>query len=139
MRLIRILVGVALAGAALSAQTKEINDGSRRKIEVEDGRKIAIVGCLARNPGGGYMLMNDTGGLQYDLVTNKDLSTQVGNTVEVRGKATDLGDAKVKIESADGNDTKITSELKGKLGLKYLGVDQVKSLAQRCQGPVSAN
>jgi hypothetical protein len=139
MRLIRILVGVVLAGVALGAQTKESNDLIRRKIEVEDGKKVTLVGCLARNPGGGYMLMSDAGVLQYDLVTNKELATQVGTTVEVRGKATDRGDAKLTIESGDGNGATIKTEYKGTLGLKYLGVDQIKSIRQTCQSTVSAN
>ena len=133
MRLIHTALGMLLTVVVpLGAQTKDVNDGGKRKIEVEDGKKITVVGCLVRNPGGGFMLLNESGDLQYDLVTNKDLSTQVGDRVEVRGKATDLGDAKLKIEAEAGNAT-ITTEYKGTLGLKYLGVDQVKTVSPACQ------
>jgi hypothetical protein len=62
--------------------------------------------------------------------------------VSVRGKAADRGDAKVKVESkvgttGSGSSTTTTdagkTELKGDLGLKYLGVDSVKKLSKSCK------
>jgi hypothetical protein len=145
MKLICAAFGIAaLCAAGAAAQTKEVQEHGKQKIEVTDGKKITVTGCLERNPGGGYMITNETGGMKYDLVTNKDLSNHIGHLVAVRGKATDRGDAKVKIESkvgtsgttADERDeskAKAKTELKGDLGLKYLGVDSVKMIAKSCR------
>jgi hypothetical protein len=106
------------------------------KVEVKDGTKITISGCLERNPGGGYMLTNNTGGMKYALVTNRDLAKHVGHRLQVRGKATDLGDGKVKIESkvgTAGDKTEAKTELKGDMpGMHYLGVDSVKMISKAC-------
>ncbi|HZR25392.1 MAG TPA: DUF5818 domain-containing protein [Vicinamibacterales bacterium] len=142
MKLICAAFGIAaMCAAGVGAQTKTVTDVGQRKIEVKDGKKITVTGCLERNPGGGYMLTNDEGGMKYDLVTNKDLANHVGHRVSIRGKATDQGDAKLKIESKVGTtgvagDDKTaataTTEMKGDMGLKYLGVDSVKVLSKSC-------
>jgi len=145
MKLICAAFGIAaICAVGVGAQTKEMHDQGKRKIEVKDGKKTTVTGCLERNPGGGYMITNEMGGMKYELVTNKDLSDEVGRRVAIRGKATDLGDAKVKIESTVGTsgrtgderdriETKATTEMTGDLGLKYLGVDSVKTLAKSCR------
>ena len=144
MKLICAAFGIAaMCAAGVGAQTKTVNDVGQRKIEVTDGKKITVTGCLERNPGGGYMLTNNEGGMKYDLVTNKDLADKVGRRVSVRGKATDRGDAKVKIESKVGTagvagdekdkiEGSAKTEMKGDMGLKYLGVDSVTVLAKSC-------
>ena len=71
-------------------------------MDVKDGKDITVTGCLERNPGGGYMLTTMSGSMKYALVTNDDLSKHVGHRIEVKGKAADRGDGKVKIESTVG-------------------------------------
>ena len=55
--------------------------------------------------------------MKYALVTDDDLSKHVGHRIEVKGKAADRGDGKVKIEStvgtSGGDKTKVKTELKG--------------------------
>jgi hypothetical protein len=145
MKLICAAFGIAaLCATGAAAQTKETQEHGKQKVEVTDGKKITVTGCLERNPAGGYMITTETGGMKYDLVTNKDLSDHIGHLVAVRGKATDRGDAKVKVESKvgttgttgdekDETNNKGKAELKGDLGLKYLGVDSVKTIAKSCR------
>jgi hypothetical protein len=131
---------VAMCTAGAVAQTQTIHEQGQRKIEVKDGQKITVAGCLARNPGGGYMITNEEGGMKYVLVTDRNLAEHVGHWMEIRGKATDRGDAKVKIESKgtagtgdDKHETDAKTTLEGNLGLKYLGVDHVKTLSKTCR------
>jgi len=146
MQLIYAWLGVAvLAGATLTAQTQDFGDGER-KIEVARGKEVAVTGCLERNPGGGFMLTNDAGGMMYALVTGKDLTPRVGERVVVSGKATDKGDAKLKITSKGVRpgvesqiETKVQTELAGGLGLKYLGVDSIKTMSNACAPSAAGN
>ena len=134
------LIGATLAAAFLciagvAAQSQETKQEDRQKIEIKDGKKVTVAGCLATNRDGGYVLTDDQGGLKYALVTDKDLDKHVGERVEVRGKATDRGDAKVKVESkvgTSGSTSEAKTELKGDLNLRYLGVDSVKRLSKSC-------
>ena len=76
------------------------------------------------------------------MVTEKDLSRYLGHRISVRGKATDMGDAKVKMESrvatsgsmpgSEKQTDKAKTELTGETGLHYLGVDSVKTVAKSC-------
>ena len=142
------LIGAALGFAAMcaigaNAQTQTTRSETKKKIEVKDGKQVTVSGCLERNPGGGYMLTSsESGGMKYALVTEEDLSKHVGERVEVKGKAADKGDAKVKIESkvatsgtADEKKEKstTTTNLEGDLGLRYLGVQSVKTTASSCR------
>src|SRR2546426_927969 len=136
MKRITAVFGIAAmcaSGVAVQAQTTQ--EKETRTIEVKDGKKITVSGCLRRNPGGGYMLMDATGDLQYALATDKDLTSQLDQLVSIRGKATDRGAAKLKIESKVGNgenaDT-ATTDIEGDLGLRYLGVDSVETIAPSC-------
>jgi len=146
MRLIYAAFGsIAVCAVMTAAQTKDAREGER-KIEVERGKEVAIAGCLDRNPGGGYMLTNDSGGMLYALITSKDLSPRVGERVVVSGKATDQGDAKVKITTTAVTPgvesqiaTRVQTELEGGLGLKYLGVDSIKTMSNACRAPAAAN
>jgi|SRR5471032_1845560 len=124
----------AMCAAGLGAQSSTTE--TKTKIEVKDGKEISVSGCLERNPGGGYMLTTTQGALKYSLVTDDDLSKHVGHRMEVKGKAADRGDGKVKIESTVGKgDEKATSktEVKGDMaGMRYLGVKSVKMLSASC-------
>jgi hypothetical protein len=137
MKLIYATFGMAaVCAVALGAQTGTTT--TKTKVEVKDGKEIKVTGCLERNPGSGYMLTDREGGFKYSLVTNDDLSKHVGHRIEVKGKAADKGDGKVKIESSvgtSGSDKKeTTSEVKGTdmAGMRYLGVKSVKMISANC-------
>ena len=137
MKLIYATFGMAaMCAVALGAQTGTTE--TKTKIEVKDGKEVKITGCLERNPGSGYILTDREGGIKYTLVTNDDLSKHLGHRIEVKGKAADKGDAKVKIESTvgtSGSDKKeTTSEVKGTdmAGMRYLGVKSVKMISANC-------
>ena len=77
------------------------------------------------------------GDQKYALVTDDDLSKHIGQRIEVKGKAADRGDGKVKVESTGttGSDkTKVTTEMKGDLpDMNYLGVKSVKMISKSCR------
>jgi hypothetical protein len=144
MKLIGAAVGIAFicaAGAAAQSQTTGIE--GKKKVEVKDGKDITVAGCLERETGGGYILTSGASGpVKYELVTDDDLSKHVGHRVEVKGKATDKGDAKVKVESKVGTSgsgdeakgkAKSTTTMEGDLNLHYLGVHSVKKLSSSCR------
>ncbi len=138
MKLIGAAFGIAaMCAVGAAAQTRTIHEEGKEKIEVKDGKKVTVHGCLERTADGAYVVTNDEGGLKYELITDKNLSDEVGHFVSVRGKAADRGDAKVKIESKGTSGSTATTttdaELKGNLGLKYLGVDSVKKLSKSCK------
>jgi hypothetical protein len=134
----RIITAVCLAAACavgLSAQSSTTK--TKTKVEVKDGKDITISGCLDRNPGGGYMLTTTSGAMKYALVTDDDLSKHVGHRVEVKGKAADRGDGKVKIESTagtSGDKESAKTEIKGNdmAGLRYLGLKSLKMISASC-------
>ena len=70
------------------------------------------------------------------LVTDRNLSKRVGELVEVRGRAADQGDGKVKFESKVGTSGRDTSETKTEVredsNLHYLGLKSVKKLSTSC-------
>ena len=87
---------------------------------------------------GGFMLTDRRGEQKYALVTEDDLAKHVGHWMEVKGKAADRGDGKVKIESTTGTSggekTKVKTELKGdSAAMNYLGVKSVKMLSEDCR------
>jgi hypothetical protein len=138
MKLIIAVFGLAaMCASGVVRQAQTPREKETRTIEVKDGKKITVSGCLRRNPGGGYMLMDRTGDLQYTLVTGRDLTKQLDQFVSISGKATDRGAAKLKIESKVGGDTEkadeATTEIEGDLGLRYLGVDSIETIAPSCR------
>ena len=124
----------AMCAVGLSAQSSTTT--TKTKVQVKDGKEMTVSGCVAANPGGGYMLTTTTGDMKYALITDDDLSKHVGHRMEFRGKATDHGDGKVKIESKvhSGDDkTKAKTEVKGDMpGMHYLGVKSMKMIASSC-------
>jgi hypothetical protein len=140
------LIGAAFCVAAvcsvgLAAQTSETT--KKTKVTVKDGKEMDVIGCVETNPGGGYLLTNVGGssGMRYVLVTEDDMSKHVGHRVEIHGKATDKGDAKVKIDTktttgvhhGDDKETKTKTERKGDLaGTPYLGVKSLKMISASC-------
>jgi hypothetical protein len=128
----------AICAVGLGAQSGTVETKTKTKIDVKDGKDISIDGCLAANPAGGYLLTTSTGDLKYALVTDDDLSKHVGHRIQVKGKAADRGDGKVKIEStvgtSGGDKAKSTTELKGDMSdMHYLGVKSVKMISKSCE------
>jgi hypothetical protein len=146
MKLIAAACLSAVCAVGLSAQTTE--QTSKSKISVKDGKEITVTGCVEpMASGSGFMLTDaaDKSGRvhSYMLVSDDvDLSKHVGHRVEIKGKATDRGDAKIKTESetktrvehGEDKETHGKSELKGDLsGLPFLGVKDVKMIAGACR------
>jgi len=135
MKLITACGLAAMCAVGVNAQSGTTT--TKTKIDVKDGKEITIGGCLERNPGGGYMLTTTEGAMKYALVTDDDLSKHVGHRVEVKGKAADRGDGKVKVESkvgTSGETTKAKTEIKGEdmAGMKYLGMKSLKMISASC-------
>ena len=137
MKLICATFGLAaMCAVGLGAQSGTTT--TKTKIDVKDGKDITITGCLATNPSGGFMLTDRRGEQKYALVTEDDLAKHVGHWMEVKGKAADRGDGKVKIESTTGTSggekTKVKTELKGDgAAMNYLGVKSTKMLSEDCR------
>ena len=128
---------ICAVGLGAQSQTTETKTKTTTKIEVKDGKDIRVSGCLATNPGGGYMLTTTKGDMKYALVTNDDLSKHVGHRMEVKGKAADRGDGKVKMTSTSttngGAKTEVKSELKNDPAeMPYLGLKSIKMLSSHC-------
>ena len=142
------LVGIAALPLPAAGQDAKVK--SETKLEVKDGKDVTLTGCVERHA--------DTGGAaQYQLTQVADkknelhsyllvgeegeLKDHVGHMVEIKGKAADREDGKVKVETktkvdrehADDIKTESKSELKGDLiGLPLLGVRNVKMLRPSC-------
>ena len=136
MRFITAICLAAFCAVGLGAQSGTTETKTKTKIDVKDGKNITITGCLASNPGGGYMLTTTRGEQKYALVTDDDLSKHIGHRMEIKGKAADRGDGKVTIEStgtSGGDKTKVKTELKGDSpDMNYLGVKSVKMISKSC-------
>jgi hypothetical protein len=135
MKLICATLSVAaMCVVGLAAQSGTTT--TKTKVDVKDGKEITVSGCLANNPGGGYMLTTTTGDMKYVVITDDDLAKHVGHRVELKGKAADRGDGKVKIESTtkSGDEkAKAKTEVKGDMaGMHYLGMKSLKMLSTSC-------
>jgi hypothetical protein len=143
-----ISAAVALAGfCAVTTAAQEIKTTTKEKtkMEIKDGKQVEVTGCMERSLEGRYVLTNDVGGLKYVLVTDDNLSKYIGRRVEVKGLATDKGDAKVKIEKTVGSSGEIAgkkmddqkstikTEVEGDVGMPYLGVKSIKKLSNSCR------
>jgi hypothetical protein len=140
MRIGLSAVGLVLAGGlALSAQ-----DAPKTKVIVEDGKEMTVTGCVARDAEGGYTLTHAAGKdgvvgsyILARLENGEDdqldkLKDHLGHRVEVKGKAADRGDGKLRIET-ENKRTESRSEVKGDLqGLPFLGVKSSRMLASVC-------
>ena len=138
---------VALAGfCAVTAAAQEIKTTTKEKtkIEIKDGKNVEVNGCMERSLDGRYVLTNDVGDLKYLLVTDDNLSKYIGRRVQVKGLATDQGDAKLKIEKTvgtsgeigdkklDDHKTTTKTEIEGAAAMPYLGVKSIKKLSNSC-------
>ena len=134
-----IASALALACAAgVAAQSSTTEHKEKTKIEVKGGDDVKVTGCLARISGGpGYVVTSESGELKYALVTDDDLSKYVDHRVEVKGNASDKGDAKVKVDrkvegTTGERETKV--ETKGDMtDMPFLGLKSIKALKGSCR------
>jgi hypothetical protein len=144
------IVGAAAVPLGAAGQSEKVK--TETKLEVKDGKDVTLTGCLERSPASSgettqYRLTNVADKKNelhsYLLVggDNGDLQSHVGHMVEIKGKAADHEDGKVKVktkttvdrEDADDVNTESKSELKGDLiGLPLLGVRDVKMIRPTC-------
>ena len=123
----------AICVTAAAAQSTTETTRTKTKVKVDGGKEVTVVGCVADNPGGGYMLTN-AGGMQYALVGGDDIAKHLGHRVEVTGKATDAEHGKVKIESKEKTNRADTTHEKSEIkGVHALSVKSVKMLASSCR------
>lgn len=128
------------SGAQSSKQT------TTSKISIKDGRDVKVTGCVGRwtsEGESGFVLTSvadKRGALHsYVLVSDepKQLAQHIGHLVEIKGEATDRGDAKVKIETSTertgDRETHAKTTAKGDLPqMVFLGVKSVKLVAGAC-------
>jgi hypothetical protein len=141
-------IGFCVAAAVLAGGlTLAAQDGDRlpkTKVIVEDGKEMTVTGCVERGTAGGYTLTHAAGkdgvvgSYILAMLDNGEgdqldkLKDHVGHRVEVKGKAADKGDGKLRIET-ENKRTESKSEVKGDLGgLPFLGVKSSRMLASVC-------
>ena len=149
MRKLILNMAVAIVASGAIAAAQDIESKSKTKITVKDGKDVTVIGCVARGADGAFKLTNVAGkdGAMRDYLLaaggedDLDLDDRIGHRVEIKGKAADKGDGKVKIETrsevgTSGNDTRkreSKTEVEGDLhGLPYLGVKSIRTLATVC-------
>ena len=145
-----LLIALGLTGVAAFGQN--VDQKSKTKIVVEDGKEITVTGCVARGAGRGFILThaaNKDGALgSYALVADEDdddeieeVEEHLGHRVEVKGRAADQGSGKVKIHTKSEVETGVgdtrkresKTEVEGDLqGLPFLGVKSIRTLATIC-------
>lgn len=143
MRLCYTALALVLASGIAIAQ--DVDQKSKTKVKVDDGKSTTVTGCIERNADGGFMLTNVAGkdgarGSYLLAATDDndldDVHKHVGERVEITGKAADQGKGKLKVETkAEGTSgkTETKSEVSGDLkGLPYLGVKSFRVLASVC-------
>ena len=143
----RFILGSAFALACsvgLGAQSATVK--SETKVDVKDGKDVKVTGCVARSASGTAYLLNNVDGKDVAshsfILVGEDLDAHVGHLVEVKGKASNIGDdgkvevkTKTKIERDNAEDKKTESktELQGNLEeMPYLGVKSVKTIRESC-------
>jgi hypothetical protein len=143
MRLALCLAALSTLGvAAQSSQTT-----TQTKITVKDGKEVHVTGCVTPDLNHtGYILTNvaDKSGPLHNymlLTDDNDLAKHVGHRVQIEGRVTDRGDAKVKVETktetkvehGDDHETTTKAEMKGDaVNLPYMGVESFKMIAASC-------
>ena len=140
-----IFAAVAISTALVSTSdiTAQSDDKPKTRLIVEDGKELTVTGCVGRNPDGGYTLTSAAGKdgptgsyilarLKDDDDESEDLKDHVGHRVEIKGKAADKGEGRIKVETDSGK-TETKSEMKGDLsGLPFLGIKSLRMLASVC-------
>jgi hypothetical protein len=143
MKLCYTALAIVLATGLAAAQ--DVEQKSKTKVKVDDGKSVTVTGCVERSAEGIYTLTNVAGkdgprGSYVLAATDDndlgDLDKHVGHRLEISGKAADEGKGKIKVESkAEGTSgkTESKSEMSGDLkGLPYLGVKSFRMIASVC-------
>jgi hypothetical protein len=146
MKLIASAFALAAAcSVGLAAQSTE--QSTKSKITVKEGKDVTVTGCVQRTASDTGFMLTDAADKEgrvhsYMLVSDDiDLAKHVGHRVEIKGKAADRGEGKIKAESetkttvehGDDKETHGKTELKGDLSrLPFLGVKEVKMIAAAC-------
>ncbi len=145
MKSMLALLCTAAALYAVASSAQSYKQSTTSKITIKEGRDVKVTGCIARWTGEtGFVLTNvadKRGALHnYVLVSDeqKQLAKHVGHLVEIKGEATDRGDAKVTVKTStertgDG-EAHAKTTAKGDLPqMAYLGVKSVKLVAAACR------
>jgi hypothetical protein len=135
---------IALAAALVASSVVAAQDKPKTRVIVEDGKEMTLTGCVQRNPDGNLTLTNAAGkdgdASSYILTALNsddderldDLKDHVGHRVEIKGRAADRGDGKIRVKTDSGK-TETKSEVKGDLsGLPFLGVKSFRMIASVC-------
>jgi hypothetical protein len=142
-----LILGTTLALAAtvgLAAQSTTTK--TRTKVEIKDGKDVTVTGCVEPAASGpGFVLTrveSDKTPTPFYMLVGEEASVgrHSGHLVEIRGKATDLGDGKVEIttktkverEDADDVNGKTRTKIEGG-DIPYLGVKSVRMLRDSCR------
>ncbi len=144
-----LILGTVLAlGASVGLAAQSTTVKQKSELEVKGGKDVTVTGCVRNSPSGtGYFLADVRGehvtSRAYTLVgKNDELSEHVGQLVEIKGKAADVGnDGKVEVhtkteverEGADDKKAESSTQMKGSLAIPLLGVDDVKALDRPCE------
>jgi hypothetical protein len=135
---------IAVAAALIVSSTLAAQDKPKTRVIVEDGKEMTLTGCVQRNPDGNLTLTNAAGkdgdATSYILTALNtddnerldDLKDHVGHRVEIKGRAADRGDGKIRVRT-ENSKTETKSEVKGDLsGLPFLGVKSFRMMASVC-------
>ena len=142
-----VAIGLAaICAAGVNAQTQETKTTTKSKIEIKGGKDVAVTGCLERGANGDYMLTQVRENPRLDpsrfaLVTDEDLSKDVGKRVRIEGKtvANDKGkvsvETKTKTDVENGKDQETKTKVEatgGAFDMSFLGVKSLKVLSPSC-------
>jgi hypothetical protein len=130
---------VLISTVGVAAQSGTTERKEKTKIEIKGGKDVTLTGCLERSSGTtDYVLTNGVDEIKYAVVTDDDLGRYVSRRVEVKGRAADRGDGKVKIErevkGTSGEKSEAKAERDGDTTLlPYLGLKSIKTIAPSCK------
>jgi hypothetical protein len=138
---------VALSFATLLASGQQQQTETKSKVTVKDGKSVEVTGCVAPAASDHKFILTHVadkkGALHSYMLVGEadDLAKHVGHRVQISGKATDRGDAKVEVETktkttdshGDDKESHSKSTVEGDIaGLPFLGVESVKMIAAVC-------
>jgi hypothetical protein len=143
-----LAVGVSQVGA----QSSQVETKTTKRIEIDGGREVTLTGCVGQSSDGSAFMLTNVGNTlgelkSYHLIVAdgdddeaKKLARYVGQKVEIRGKASDEGEATVKTSMkteierpGPDHETETKGEMKGNIdGIAFLGVDSVRQIAKDC-------
>ena len=147
--MMRFILGITLAAFVGATASAQVQTKTQTKVKVKDGKDVELTGCVETTSGpASYMLTNaltdgknGTATHNYFLVGDTgDLKNHVGHMMQIKGKVSDRGDAKLTVETktkverehAPDSNSKGKTEVKGDSNLPFLAVSSVKMLRASC-------